>query len=613
MNEDESKKAVSRRNFLKGTATGVAGIAAATLLGGCDKKGSPGASTGQTVNTTGTTTQFPANYEVINSDLLIIGAGFGAVAAAYEAIAKGKRVTMIEKAPYRHGGAHGFNWDAIPVWLPDMDLFDYTIMPGVNEVAHFKAQKSYPNMDMGTTYLNRGQFFPDREADGKIKWYMDFPMARGVQGLFPRLTNDDLARSPLLTIFDQTMVTDLFINDGRCIGVMGLYLPTGDFRVFRAPATILATGATCWFYGWNTVSANTINSADNTGDVDMAAFRHGAGIGNSEYAGYDFATTYPEGLAYGWNTSLNPDANEWKSFADKKGNLLWVGEKEQQIIEQMGNRRFFNLETAKMMLNGAMTKDGGLLANLENDELRPAIRQNLAVFEKFGVDPRKEMLPIHDEIYERGGTPVVDDTAMSVDIQGLFCVRGAGIDNGTDGGSHIAVLNVRGSYALRSALSYISQTPPIKEIDWTPVEAEYNRLHELRTRQVGKGIRPHVVRQAIQVACGTCMGILRETKKLEAAAKELARIREEDMPKMVVTNQTQTWNREWKEAIENHNLLDTAELAILASLLREESRGTYLRPEFPDMDDENWDCMLVGKLVDGKFDFSKVTLPKLNS
>ena len=80
----------------------------------------------------------------------------------------------------------------------------------------------------------------------------------------------------------------------------------------------------------------------------------------------------------------------------------------------------------------------------------------------------------------------------------------------------------------------------IKEIDWTPVETEYNRVHELRTRQASKGLRPHVVRHKIQKACGTCMGILRETKKLEAAAKELARIRAEEIPNMIVTSQTQT-------------------------------------------------------------------------
>ncbi len=115
------------------------------------------------------------------------------------------------------------------------------------------------------------------------------------------------------------MITDLFINDGQCQGAMGIYLPTGDFRVFRAKATIVGTGPACWICGWNSVQANTINTPDNTGDVEMAAFRHGAGIGDSEYADYDFATTCPTGLGYGWNTMLNPDASKFGAFADKNG------------------------------------------------------------------------------------------------------------------------------------------------------------------------------------------------------------------------------------------------------------------------------------------------------
>ena len=198
---------------------------------------------------------------------------------------------------------------------------------------------------------------------------------------------------------------------------------------------------------------------------------------------------------------------------------------------------------------------------------------------------------------------------MSEDIVGLFCVRGAGV-GGSGGGSNVNCNNRFGSYALRSALDFIDRAPSISEVDWKPALDEYNRLHEIRTREPKEGLRPHVVRHNIQKACGTCLGILRETDKLEAAATELERIRKEDIPNMVVTSQSTTYNREWKEAIENYNLLDAAELAVKATLERQESRGTYLRPDYPEQDDENWKLMLVGKLEDGKISFSKKTMPE---
>jgi succinate dehydrogenase / fumarate reductase flavoprotein subunit len=80
---------------------------------------------------------------------------------------------------------------------------------------------------------------------------------------------------------------------------------------------------------------------------------------------------------------------------------------------------------------------------------------------------------------------------------------------------------------------------------------------------------------------------------------------------MIVSNQSKTYNTEWKEAIENYNLLDLAELAVQATLMREESRGTYLRPDFPQKDDANWKCMLVGRLKDGKIFFEKKAMPEV--
>lgn len=78
---------------------------------------------------------------------------------------------------------------------------------------------------------------------------------------------------------------------------------------------------------------------------------------------------------------------------------------------------------------------------------------------------------------------------------------------------------------------------------------------------------------------------------------------------MAVSNKTLTLNTEWKEAIENYNLLDCALLAVEASLLREETRGQYLRAEFPEADNENWNCMLVAKNNGGSAVFEKRVIP----
>ena len=331
------------------------------------------------------------DYEVINSDMIIVGAGLGAISAAFELVKKGQRVTIIDKGPYGFSGGAGFNWDLISTWYTDLEAYKTEVF-----LSYQVNQETYKNAgeimaaekDMELEWLNWGQTFPDRKEDGCLSYYVDMPINKGMGSVFPRYSMDELAKSPLVTIYDRTMVTDLVINDGRC-----------------------------------------------------------------------------------------------------------------------------------------------------------------------------------------------------------------------------TLLNRFGFYAARCAMDYVKNAAAPESIDLSVAEEEFSRLHELRTRKIEGGLRPHIIRHRIQEACGTCMGIVREKAKLEAAFVELQRIRDEDIPKMIVSSDTKTFNTEWKEAIENYNLLDAALLAVEATLLRKESRGAYLYVDYPEMDNENFNCMLAAKKVDGKAVFTKVELP----
>ncbi len=627
-------KGISRRDFLRGSAASALGLATAGLLGACSNAAaettaettvaaveSTGAATAAATEATTEAMQQPVSattiadgdvskYEVINTDILIIGTGFGGMSAAYEAVAKGRQVTMIDKGSFRHAGAAGFNWDVIATWCPDEEFYgqETYVKKILNQQALYNADTTNPNADLGTVLLNRGQVSPVRNEDGSIKWYGDFPFMRGMEAYFPRHDQDQLVKSAAVTVIDRTMITDLLISDGKCCGAMGIYLPTGDFRVYRANATILATGGTTWMYGWSTISAHTFNSPDNTGDVDIAAYRHGAGIGDSEYGAYDICTIYPEGLAYGWGTILNADANEHEMIMDRDGKRLFTEEEYDLSRFEAGDRAYFNQELAKKITQGYGTDNGGVLVDVSDAPLRDAMRRNVAIFEKFGIDVTKTLMEAAPEMYEHGGTPVIDDNLMSEDLPGLFCVRGSGTA-GMNGGSCVTLLHRFGSYAVRCAIDYIEANEALATMDWSSADTEYERLHEIRTRKVDQGIRPHVVRHNIQRACGECLGVYRTKEAMEAALTELRRIRTEEIPNMIVTNPTLTYNTEWKEAIENYNLLTVAELSVQASLLREETRGAYLRADFPEQDDENWACTLVGRLKDGEMTFEKKVWP----
>lgn len=603
--------AVERRAFLQGAALGAVGLGVGSVVANSAWAGGTRDATPIEGGT--------ANYEVVNCDLLVIGGGLGAMAVAQRAIEQGKHVVMVDKGPFRHSGGSGYNWDCIGTWVPSKDEWHLTnYMNRTNNTElHHKIIEEYPVEDEALMYLRRGQVLPFREEDGGLTYKCAIPGIHCAEGVMFRLFADDLLDSPLLTVADQTMVTDLFVNDGRCLGAVAMHIPTGDVRVYRANATVNCTGPTAWIYGWKTVSAYTISSPDNTGDVDMAAFRHGAHIGENEAMGFDFSTTYPEGFSFGWGSCLVPDAMEWPAFTDRNGKPIFT----QEVMDQYGytpelftsSRPVFNRFLAELKINGEFEAmdDGSIACDMSDFEARPCMQENIKFFDKIGVAMTSGPVAVHEESYERGGTPTIDDNLMCEDIEGIFFPRGVGASNGLSGGSYSAVLFRNGNYVANRALEYMEKTPAPEAIDWSPAEAECCRLHEIRTRSAEDGIRPHAVRHAIQKTCGECMGIVRTKEVLDAAIAEIERIRTEDMPRQTVVMKSPVWNREWKEAIENYNMLDAAELAVKAARMREETRGEYFYVDFPEPD-PSWDAqnLLAHLEDDGTIAWEKRSIPQ---
>lgn len=595
MRKEEFDNLISRRDFLKGTLAAAA-TAGVLGIGSAFADDVPAAEAGKEG------TGGAPSYEVYNTDLLVIGAGNNAMTAAATALSLGKNVTIIEKAMFHHGGVSGMCWDAFSVWF-EPETFEEQIKTREPDLINHEAFKqalltdAEPNKYVYS--VNHGQSLPDRKPDGKINPYWIDTMC---MGQFVRRETDDFRGKANANYFDQTMITDLLITNGRCYGAIGLHIPSGTLRVFRANATIFGSGGCTWLYGWKTVSAATIGSPDNTADVDMACYRHGLGIGDSEFAQYDVLGVYPDGLAYAPGGNICADAQEADSMVDKDGNPVY-----KPGDPNVSDRIYFCQELARVAVGeGRGTENGGVFVNIGDTQLRLSNDRNFALLEKFGINPREEMLEVCPEMYEHAGNPIIDHKMMT-EVAGLFCARGAGV-NGAYGGGQVHLNRYFGQYTGRCASEYIDSLSKdsADDIDWEPVYNEYVRLHEMRLRKAEDGIRPHVIRHEIQKTCGKSLGVYRTTGACEEALEEIKKIRE-DIAKQVVTDDSLVWNREWKEAIENYNMLDLAEMSIKATLMREETRGQYLRAEFPEQDDENWACTLVCYNRDGEMVFEKKT------
>lgn len=595
-------EAIPRRKFVQGSAAALAGTA---LLGNIGTVRANEAEKRTTDDSSG------ATYEVYHTELLVIGTGSGATWATQRALERGKKVMMVDKGPFRHAGASAMSWDAWMLWWDYCGIRhnDWLLVDGqipLNAWTYLGGNDFNP----WVSSINHGQTLPWRNEAGLPKPESD-ALPWSVCSAFYRREMDALSGTGRVDVMDQTMITDLLVNDGRCLGVMGIHLPTGQMRVIRADATIMAAGGGTQFHGWLSVGYRGINSTDNTGDVAMAAFRRGLTIGEAEFAQYDFNSIIFEDVAHTFGCGIGADAGELEILYDANHERIFAdGE------EVNGNLGMSQRIGRLVFEEGKGTPHDGVYVHYDEssfDNVRYPIMRNVAFYQEHGYDPIGAFTEVAAEMYEHGGEPVVDATMMT-EWEGLFDERGAG-SCGENGGPHCMHNRLYGSYTGECACNYLDAAMPVEEgaVDWSSVEEECARLTEMRTRVVEDGLRPHEIRRKIQAAGYRGFTIYRSTEMMEEAIAELERIRTEDMPRQMLADDSTTFNVEWKTAIENYNLLDCAEVSIRASLLREETRGAYLRPEFPERDDENWNCMLACHLDNGEMVFEKRPYPALEA
>lgn len=606
---------MSRRTFLGGAAAAFGTLLLPISIAGASGCSSGSGGEGESQNVDGV----QVNYELYDTEILIIGGGLAGSHAALQAYKEGKDVTVVEKANFHFGGACGYNWCNWINFIQTDTAWDESEDFVLNELTNKKIAKatheafSVDERNLLLRYAQEGNNLFVRGENGEFVPGLDMPdyPLFGVFNGFPRYFTDSVERSGA-RIFDQTMITDVIVEDGNCIGAVGLYIPTGTIRVFRAKSTISCTGASSWIYGWNTVAPTSINSPDNTGDVDAAAYRRGAALQDSEFFQFDLISMYPTGLAASFVGGIGADNLCCEYICDENGNYFFRGMDYSTL-----DRITFTRTIAKAIHDGGGSPNGGVYVDFSNPEAFAAMgevyRRNVQLWKDvFDIDVASTKLECALEAYEHGSNPRVDENLMVEGMPGLFCSRGGGV-YGAQGGSSVNIAYRDGSYAMMKAIEYANGEGSNKPADFNfeTVKEEIARLHNMRLRQEG-GMRPQELTRMIQRAAYQACQPTRETEAMQEAVAELERIRTEEMPKMTLGDSSLVYNTDWKAAIECYNLLDIAEASSKAALMREESRGHSYRPEFPEENSTDWLCNIIATNSNGTMVLETVPVVELD-
>jgi succinate dehydrogenase/fumarate reductase flavoprotein subunit len=317
---------------------------------------------------------------------------------------------------------------------------------------------------------------------------------------------------------------------------------------------------------------------------------------------------YPSSFAASEGGMVGADSVHSSDLMDKNGKYLSEYEEiaEQQLLaSQEGVMKAVSIVNAQ----GNGSENGGVYLDCSPEKLATArwmYRRNAEMIkDTFGYDMTTAPVEVIPEMYEHGGEPIVDNNAMCVDCEGLFVVRA---NSGSQGGNINTTNRRMGRYATQKAIEYVQNYEEPESVTFETVATELARLEDLRTREISDSLRPVKVRRNIQYACAEAARPERPTEVLEKAQTELERIMSEDIPRMACVDKSLVSNADWKDAIETINLLDMARLTVAASLERKESRAAFIRPEYPNQDDDNYNCMLAyTRASDGSLSFEKIT------
>jgi succinate dehydrogenase/fumarate reductase flavoprotein subunit len=82
--------------------------------------------------------------------------------------------------------------------------------------------------------------------------------------------------------------------------------------------------------------------------------------------------------------------------------------------------------------------------------------------------------------------------------------------------------------------------------------------------------------------------LVRERQGLEGALRVIEEIKSGDLPGLGVSGSSRLFNKGVTEALEARNMVELSEMVVKAALMREESRKSHFRTDFPRSDNRKW-------------------------
>jgi succinate dehydrogenase flavoprotein subunit len=599
-------------------------------------------------------TKYVANYETLEFEVLIIGAGGAGLRAAIEASAGGTKVGLVCKSLL--GKAHTVMAEGgIAAALANVDDRDNwkvhfaDTMRGGQYVNNWRMAELHAlEAPARVRELEAWGAVFDRTKDGRI-------LQRNFGGhRYPRLAHvgDRTGLEMIRTLQDHgihqgievymehTIVT--LLKDGdRIAGALGYDRERGRFKVFKAHAVVIATG------GIGRAYRITSNSWEYTGDGMSLAYHAGA-----ELIDMEFVQFHPTGMIWppsvmgilvtegvrGEGGILCNNQGERFMFKDipenyksqtadnpEEGWRYTQGDKDARRPPELLTRD----HVARCILNevkaGRGSPHGGVFLDIAwiKEKIPNAaehIQKKLpSMYHQFmqlaNLDITKEPMEVGPTThYIMGGIRVDAETQMS-NVPGLFAAgeAAAGLHGANRlGGNSLSDLLVFGKRAGEFAAKFAKEHG-VGAIADSQVESAIRESLEPfeRAAQAGHdGEGPYQIQSDLQEMMQNLVGIVRQEGEMRRALDELSKLWKRS--ESVVVHGHRGYNPGWHTAIDLKHLLTVSEAITRSALERKESRGGHFRDDFPNKAAADGKTnVVIRKGKDGSMQVQREPIPEM--
>jgi succinate dehydrogenase / fumarate reductase flavoprotein subunit len=525
------------------------------------------------------------SFNTIDTDVLIIGGGIAACLAAIEAKRKGVSVTIVDKANIGRSGNSPLMSGILTMFDPDEDDYENWFRHCVETGQYVNEQDILKQVIEGTTKVVReleswGVEFIKK--DGKLERYESMAGSPNVKMTRGGIQMMDVVRGEVIRrgvrLVQRVMVVDLLTSDGnlptqgKVVGALGFDIRNGEPYVFKAKATVIATGSVA-LRRYKCLSPFVLSA-----DGIMAAYRCGCQLKNLEltlasYSPADFNIAPGAHLILGYGAYL----------ISGNGDRFMV--RYEPIRMEKAPRTITAVAIAKEYLEGRgpIWLDARHLDSKAHDAIRRGIPIYMRTLERAGLDLAKDRIQYKNSVSPcMGAGGIRINVKRATTVEGLYAAGSCG-DHAEDGADN-AMGNgiesaVSGMIAGGSAAEFAQQADE-PTIDKGQVTALREGL--LKTLENPAGISAKDVADDLGRTWES-IEVIRSEKTLNNAVRVIEKIINEDVPKVGAEDYHILAE---VKGVSNKALF--LELLCRCALARSESRGGHYRIDYPERDDENW-------------------------